>query len=102
MTLNVYHKRQLTHSRQTPVIEVDQPLFAIAKSIHWKWPEEYGETKFVGMFGGLHIELIAYYILGDFLKDSGWTSALLQAGVCHNVPQLVLPMRFPESILYNL
>ena len=33
------------------------------------------------MFGGLHIELTALKTLGDLLKDSGWTSALVQAGV---------------------
>ena len=33
------------------------------------------------MFGGLHIELAALKTLGNLLKDSGWTSALVQAGV---------------------
>ena len=33
------------------------------------------------MFDGLHIELAALKTLGDLLKDSGWTSALVQAGV---------------------
>ena len=54
---------QLTDSRQTSVIGVDQPI-AIAKSIQWKGPEEYGETKFVVLFLGLHIELAALKILG--------------------------------------
>ena len=26
---------------QTPVITLDQPLFALAKQIQWKWPEKY-------------------------------------------------------------
>ncbi|KAI8486964.1 hypothetical protein Bbelb_352240 [Branchiostoma belcheri] len=30
---------------QTPVMTSDQPLFAIAKAIHWKWPKKYGEDK---------------------------------------------------------
>jgi len=72
---------ELTVPGQTPVIEGDQPLFAIAKSIQWKWPLEYGESKLVIMFGGLHIELTALKILGDLLEGSGWTSALVQAGV---------------------
>ena len=42
---------------QVPVIAVDQPLYAIAKQIQWKWNNLYGETKFVIMFGGLHIEV---------------------------------------------
>ena len=51
---------------QTPVITFDQPLFALAKQIQWKWPETYGEDKFVVMFGGLHIEMAALKTLGDW------------------------------------
>ena len=71
----------LTNKGQTPVVAVDQPLFETAKKIQWKWPQIYGEDKFVVMFGGLHIGLAALKVLGDLLKDSGWTSALVQAGV---------------------
>ncbi len=49
----------LANPGQTPVVAVDQPLFAIAKKIQWKWPLLYGEDKFVILFGGLHIELAA-------------------------------------------
>ena len=38
----------------TPVVTFDQPLYAIAKQIQWKWPEMYGEVTFVVMFGDLH------------------------------------------------
>lgn len=71
----------ITNPGQTPVVAVDQPLFAIVKNVQWKWPLLYGEAKFVVMFGGLHIELAALKTLGDLLKSSGWTSALVQAGV---------------------
>ena len=71
----------LTNPGQVPVVAVDQPLFAIAKNIQWKWPAVYGDEKFVIMFGGLHIELAALKTLGDLLNSSGWTSALVQAGV---------------------
>ena len=30
---------------QTPVVTFDQPLFALAKQIQWKWPQDYGEDK---------------------------------------------------------
>lgn len=66
---------------QTPVITADQPLYALAKQIQWHWPEHYGEDKFVIMFGGLHIEMTALKSIGTLLKDSGWTSALVEAGV---------------------
>ena len=67
--------------KQTPVITFDQPLYALAKRIQWKWPEEYGESKFVIMFGGLHIEMAALKMLGDWLKGSGWVQALVQAEI---------------------
>ena len=44
---------------QTPVVTVDQPLFALAKEIQWTWPDRYGEESLVIMFGGLHIEMAA-------------------------------------------
>jgi len=44
---------------QTPVVTFDQPLFALAKQIQWKWPESFGEDQIVVMFGGLHIEMVA-------------------------------------------
>ena len=65
---------------QTPVMAADQPLFALSKQIQWKWPE-YGEDKFVIMFGGLHIEMAGLRSLGVLLQDSGWTSALAEGGV---------------------
>ena len=65
---------------QTPVIAADQPLFALAKQIQWQWPE-YGEDQFVIMFGGLHIEKAALGSLGKLLEQSGWTSAIAEAGV---------------------
>ena len=67
--------------KQTPVITFDQPLYALAKRIQWKWPEEYGESKFVIMFDGLHIEMAALKMLGDWLKGSGWVQALVQAEI---------------------
>jgi len=63
------------------VITADQPLYALAKQIQWHWPEKYGEDKLVVMFGGLHIEMTALKSIGTLLKDSGWTSALVEAGV---------------------
>ena len=62
---------------QTPVLTFDQPLFTLAKQIQWKWPDKYGEEKFVVMFGGLHIEMTALKTIGDWLESSGWAEALV-------------------------
>lgn len=65
---------------QTPFLTADHPLYALAKQIQWKWPE-YGEDKFVIMFGGLHIEMAALRSIGTLLQDSGWTTAIVEAEV---------------------
>ena len=72
---------QYLNADQIPVVTADQPLFAIAKQIQWHWPEFYGEDKFIIMFGGLHIEMAAFKAIGGLLKDSGWTTALTEAGI---------------------
>ena len=66
---------------QTPVVTLDQSLFALAKQIQWKWPEKYGEGKMVVMFGGLHIEMAALKEFGVWLRGSGWVQALVQAEI---------------------
>ena len=66
---------------QVPVIAVDQPLYSVAKKIQWNWPESHGEQHFVFILGGLHIEMAALSVLGDWLEDSGWTSALIQVNI---------------------
>ena len=66
---------------QTPVVTLDQPLFALAKQIQWKWPEKYGEDKMVVMFGGLHIVMAALKMLGDWLRGSCCVQALVQAEI---------------------
>ena len=66
---------------QVPVITLDQPLYAIAKQIQWNWPANYGEKHFIIILGGLHIEMTALKVIGDWLEDSGWVEALVQANV---------------------
>ena len=61
---------------------LDQPLFAIAKQIHWNWPASHEENQFVIMLGGLHIEMAAFKVLGlAWLNGSGWTSVITDARV---------------------
>ena len=66
---------------QIPVTTFDQPLFALAKFVQWKWLNTYGEKKYVVMLGGLHTEMALWNSLGDVLEDSGWTTALVEAEV---------------------
>ena len=66
---------------QTPVLACDQPMYAMAKKIQWNWPSTYAESSIVMMFGGLHTELAALKALRTWIQHSGWTSALVQAGI---------------------
>ena len=66
---------------QIPVMAFNAPLFALAKFVQWKWPETHGENKFIAMFDGLHIEMAMWRTYGDYLEQSGWTSALVQTGI---------------------
>ena len=66
---------------QIPVITLDQPLYSIAKMIQWNWPDIHGEKHFVTVLGGLHIEMAALNVIGDWLEYSGWIEALVQANV---------------------
>ena len=66
---------------QIPVMAVDQPIFALAKYVQWKFPATHGEDRFVVMLGGLHTEMALWSTLGDLLAGSGWTTLLSQAEV---------------------
>ena len=66
---------------QVPIITMDQPLFAIGKKIQWSWPLQYGETKYLVLLGGLHIEMALLSVIGDFLSGSGWAVVMASANV---------------------
>ena len=66
---------------QIPVTVFDQPLFALAKYVQWKWPDTHGESVYVVMLGGLHTEMALWSTLGDILEESGWTTALVEAEI---------------------
>jgi hypothetical protein len=55
--------------------------FVLAKRIQWEWDTVYGEGKYVVIFGGLHIEMACLKLLGDLLRDCGWTTALSNADI---------------------
>lgn len=69
------------YSGQTPVLAMDEPLYALAKTIQWQWPQSYGENRFVVMMGGFHVEQAALRTIGDWLRGSGWVAAITAAGV---------------------
>lgn len=72
---------QYINPGQTPVIVADQPLYALMKQLQFKLPEKYGDDKIFVMMGGLHIEMATLKVIGQWLKGSGWTEALVEANV---------------------
>ncbi len=72
---------QFLNPGQIPVIALDAPLYALAKYVQWNWPQTHDESKYIVMFGGLHIEMAIWNTFGDYLEASGWTTALTQAGI---------------------
>ena len=81
-SMDMIHRTvQTVNPGQIPVIAVDQPLFAVAKQVQWQWPISHGESKFVMMFGGLHLEMAFLKVLGKWIEGSGWVESLIQAGI---------------------
>ena len=57
------------------MIAMDAPLYALAKLTQCNWPHTHGEDKYVV------IEMAIWNKFGDYLEASGWTTALIQAGI---------------------
>ncbi len=76
----IQHSTNHLNLGQVPIICMDQPLFALAKQIQWQFPDV-GEDKFVVMMGGLHIEMMIFKMLGEWLARSGWCSMLVKADI---------------------
>ncbi|XP_063543982.1 uncharacterized protein LOC134754187 isoform X2 [Cydia strobilella] len=66
---------------QIPVIVADQPLYTLLKQLQYLFPLKVGEDKILIMMGGLHIEMAALRLIGQWLSGSGWVEALVQANV---------------------
>ena len=50
------------------MLVVDQPLYAIAKTIQWTIPEKFGEEFFVDLLRGLHIEMTLWSTIADMMQ----------------------------------
>ena len=49
-----------------PAITFDQPLYALAKYVQWRWPQTHGEKGYVVMLGGLHTEMALWSTMGTY------------------------------------
>ena len=66
---------------QIPIMTCDQPLFALAKKVQWKFPDIYGEDEFVIWPGGLHFEMACWSVVGDLLENTGWDTLISESEV---------------------
>lgn len=62
------------------VLTADQPIYALAKQLQWKFPELFREHKIVMMMRDLHIEKTVSKLVSR-LSGSGWTDILIDAGI---------------------
>ena len=65
---------------QTIIVACDQPIFKVIKQIQWK-TAEFNEQRLIPMFGGLHLEMGIFSVIGKLLTDSGWLELIVEAGV---------------------
>ena len=73
---------QYLNPGQIPVTTFDQPLFALAKLVQWKWPESQVRQSMWLCWGvSIHAETALWNTLGDMLEGSGWITALTEAEV---------------------
>ena len=77
----ILHITTTLNKQQPAVITADQPVYALAKAVQWKYPDLYGEDRLVMMMGGLHIEMAVQNMIGKWLAGSGWTDIFIKAGV---------------------
>ena len=67
---------------QTPVMEVDQPLFTLAKKLPWRYHDsEYGGNRFLVILGAMHTEKLLWGASGDWLDGSGWVTSITNSGI---------------------
>ena len=54
----------------------DQPVYALTKEIQWRYPDEFGNSSYFCLFGGLHFEQCILTIHGELIKGSGLENVL--------------------------
>ena len=61
---------------QVPVDTCDQPVYALTKTIQWMYPNEFGQSAYMSILGGLHIEQSILVMHGELVNGSGLSNIL--------------------------
>ena len=72
---------EYTNPGEVPWVTADQPLFALLKTIQWRFPDTHGEHKLFGVMGALHIEKASWTCVGQVEDGSGTPSLMADANV---------------------
>ena len=64
-----------------PWVTADQPLYALFKTIQWRFPETHGEQLIVAVLGAMHTEKAAWTCVGQVEDGSGSSAIMAEAGV---------------------
>ena len=65
--MNIISKTiSVINPNQTPVDTRDQLVYALTKQIQWRYPELFGNSKYISLFGGLHIVKTLLIVYGEF------------------------------------
>ena len=78
------------NTSQTPLDVCDQPVYALTKTIQWRFPTEFGMESYFSLLGGLHIEQSILMIHGKLIDGSGLERYLTQMNYLSLAVQLQL------------
>ena len=70
-----------TNPGEIPWVTADQPLYALFKTIQWRFPETHGEQLIVAVLGAMHTEKAAWTCVGQVEDGSGSSAIMAEAGV---------------------
>ena len=70
-----------TNPGEIPWVTADQPLYALFKTIQWRFPETHGEQLIVAVLGAMHTEKAAWTCVRQVEDGSGSSAIMAEADV---------------------
>ena len=67
------------NSNQVPIDVSDQPVYALSKDVQIRYPETFGDQRYITLLGDLHTEHTVLQMHGKLIKGSGLDSVLLHS-----------------------
>ena len=67
------------NSNQVPIDVSDQPVYALSKEVQIRYPETFGDERYITLLGDLHTEHTVLQMHGKLIKGSGLDSVLFHS-----------------------